>query len=95
MVSLSLFSASEDVFEGADVGETAGDTEDVSEEAFVSDGAEDFVLEHPNAENEMRVSIAALSISFSYTWKNPPVFIIMWLLYAFVLGFCKIQSPFF
>ena len=51
MVSLSLFSASEDVFEGADVGETAGDTEDVSEEAFVSDGAEDFVLEHPNAEN--------------------------------------------
>lgn len=64
MVSLSLFSASEDVFEGADVGETAGDTEDVSEEDFVSDGAEDFVLEHPNAENEMRVSIAALSISF-------------------------------
>ena len=64
MVSLSLFSASEDVFEGADVGETAGDTEDVSEEAFVSDGAEDFVLEHPNAENEMRVSIAALKYQF-------------------------------
>ena len=70
MVSLSLFSASEDVFEGADVGETAGDTEDVSEEAFVSDGAEDFVLEHPNAENEMRVSIAAVSYTHLDVYKR-------------------------